>query len=601
MKQLTRTSLAIVLKNWTTLLLFEVLYKIISYSILYTVVKDALSVILKLLDVSYLGTENFSLLFKNPLAMLFLLLVLILAAFFVFFEIVALYLYCEFGWRKEKVSVTHLLRHTFYCCKQFFSVPNLLFLLCFILTTILAIFPFSPYLMKWLHVPEFIEEFIYQNRTLTVVYFAAVFVLNVAYLLILFVLMFAILEEKRTKEALRESIQLLKTSKFKILLQVLGTFVVVALLTAGTLCLASLSLVAYTKLSTTPSEAASQFKFYFSKAAPAAGIVVSSFAATWLFSVIIILFHNYKREVRPNSSLQEKYRTLDTVKGLSTVVCVIIVVLLFSESEFGKSAIYPNDTNISIIAHRGGAAVGPENTIAALNAAITMRVETAEIDVQQLKDGSIVLLHDSNFKRTTGQDKDVWEVDGAEVKNYDAGSLFSKDFKNEPVPTLAEALRTAKGHIHLMIEIKLSGHEQNLVKQVLEQVEEYDMRDECSIASLSLEALKETKQINPKIKTVYITPMLLSDQYNIDYVDSYSIETTAMTKEMVLRMQQQNKKVYGWTANSAETVEKTLRCHVDGVVTDHPMQARYYILNRDNDMVSSYLIKTFFNASPGNL
>ncbi|WP_102049162.1 glycerophosphodiester phosphodiesterase family protein [Pygmaiobacter massiliensis] len=601
MKQLTRTSLAIVLKNWTTLLLFEVLYKIISYSILYTVIKDALSVILKLLDVSYLGTENFSLLFKNPLAMLFLLLVLILAAFFVFFEIVALYLYCEFGWRKEKVSVTHLLRHTFYCCKQFFSVPNLLFLLCFILTTILAIFPFSPYLMKWLHVPEFIEEFIYQNRTLTVVYFAAVFVLNVAYLLILFVLMFAILEEKRTKEALRESIQLLKTSKFKILLQVLGTFVVVALLTAGTLCLASLSLVAYTKLSTTPSEAASQFKFYFSKAAPAAGIVVSSFAATWLFSVIIILFHNYKREVRPNSSLQEKYRTLDTVKGLSTVVCVIIVVLLFSESEFGKSAIYPNDTNISIIAHRGGAAVGPENTIAALNAAITMRVETAEIDVQQLKDGSIVLLHDSNFKRTTGQDKDVWEVDGAEVKNYDAGSLFSKDFTNEPVPTLAEALRTAKGHIHLMIEIKLSGHEQNLVKQVLEQVEEYDMMDECSIASLSLEVLKETKQINPKIKTVYITPMLLSDQYNIDYVDSYSIETTAMTKEMVLRMQQQNKKVYGWTANSAETVEKTLRCHVDGVVTDHPTQARYYILNRDNDMVSSYLIKTFFNASPGNL
>lgn len=123
MKQLTRTSFAIVLKNWTTLLLFEVFYKILSYSIIYTVVKDALSVVLKLLGVSYLGTENFSLLFKNPLAMLFLLLVLILAAFFVFFEIVALYLYCEFGWRKEKVSVTHLLRHTFYCCKRFFQYP----------------------------------------------------------------------------------------------------------------------------------------------------------------------------------------------------------------------------------------------------------------------------------------------------------------------------------------------------------------------------------------------------------------------------------------------------------------------------------------------
>ena len=152
-----------------------------------------------------------------------------------------------------------------------------------------------------------------------------------------------------------------------------------------------------------------------------------------------------------------------------------------------------------------------------------------------------------------------------------------------------------------MIEIKLSGHEQNLVKQVLAQVEKYGMMNQCSIASLSLDVLKEAKQINPKIKTVYITPMLLSDQYNIEFVDSYSIETTTMTKEMVLTMQQQNKKVYGWTANSAETIEKTLRCQVDGVVTDNPMQARYSISNRDDDMVSSYLIKTFFNASPGHL
>lgn len=187
------------------------------------------------------------------------------------------------------------------------------------------------------------------------------------------------------------------------------------------------------------------------------------------------------------------------------------------------------------------------------------------------------------------------------MKQYDAGKLFSKAFENEPVPTLAEALRAAKGHIHLMIEIKLSGHEQNLVKQVLAQVEKYGMMNQCSIASLSLDVLKEAKQINPKIKTVYITPMLLSDQYNIEFVDSYSIETTTMTKEMVLTMQQQNKKVYGWTANSAETIEKTLRCQVDGVVTDNPMQARYYISNRDDDMVSSYLIKTFFNASPGHL
>lgn len=107
-----------------------------------------------------------------------------------------------------------------------------------------------------------------------------------------------------------------------------------------------------------------------------------------------------------------------------------------------------------------------------------------------------------------------------------------------------------------MIELKLNGHEDRLVEQVLELVTKHDMLDQCSIASLNLEVLKEAKNLNPNVKTVYITPLIFSGQYDIDFIDAFSVETTSMTREMVATMHLHRKEVYGWTANSKETIEK---------------------------------------------
>ena len=69
-----------------------------------------------------------------------------------------------------------------------------------------------------------------------------------------------------------------------------------------------------------------------------------------------------------------------------------------------------------MIAHRAGAAFAPENTVAALNEAIEDGADMAEIDVQQLKDGTLVVLHDTNFKRTTGVDLNTWDTEYGQVK-----------------------------------------------------------------------------------------------------------------------------------------------------------------------------------------
>ena len=53
-----------------------------------------------------------------------------------------------------------------------------------------------------------------------------------------------------------------------------------------------------------------------------------------------------------------------------------------------------------IIAHRGDAARHPENSLAALSAALAGGVRHVECDLQVNASGSLVVLHDANFERT---------------------------------------------------------------------------------------------------------------------------------------------------------------------------------------------------------
>ncbi len=98
------------------------------------------------------------------------------------------------------------------------------------------------------------------------------------------------------------------------------------------------------------------------------------------------------------------------------MAATVFLVILFSETELGGNFIYSDDLSTQIIAHRAASAFAPENTMAALNYSIEAKADAAEIDVQLLKDNTLIILHDSNFKRTTGVDKNVWDTNYSEVR-----------------------------------------------------------------------------------------------------------------------------------------------------------------------------------------
>src|SRR4051794_8309365 len=107
-----------------------------------------------------------------------------------------------------------------------------------------------------------------------------------------------------------------------------------------------------------------------------------------------------------------------------------------------------------ISAHRGFSAAAPENTLAALRAALAAGADVAEIDVQLSRDGVLVLMHDRTLERTTDGAGPLCERTVAELKRLDAGSWFAPAYRGEEVPTLAEVLAWSRGRLGLLIELK---------------------------------------------------------------------------------------------------------------------------------------------------
>ena len=245
MRQLIKNSFDISLKNWPTLLAFNMVYKMFSYSFLYSITSDMLELILKTAGVSYLSTENLSLILRNPISVLLCLGIVFVTVLSVFFEIVALYVYCEAGWRQSRISIVQLLRQTLVHCRKIFHLQNGLLFLGFILTTILSVLPFSPYLLQWLGIPEFVMDFIKHNGLLFFGFLVIAVIANIICFFFLFFLPNTLFRNQSMKDAWKDGLALLKKRKIAAILRVLVSFVVFGL---GIILLLGLLTVSYTHL-----------------------------------------------------------------------------------------------------------------------------------------------------------------------------------------------------------------------------------------------------------------------------------------------------------------------------------------------------------------
>ena len=156
------------------------------------------------------------------------------------------------------------------------------------------------------------------------------------------------------------------------------------------------------------------------------------------------------------------------------------------------------EEQIEITAHRAGALLAPENTVAAIRRAVEARADWAEIDVQLTADGALVVIHDYDLVRVAGSKLRVADSTLAEIRQIDVGRKFSAEFAGERVPTLDEVIAAAgEGHgVRLNIELKPHGPAdvEPLVAGVLDAIRRGQIVDRCRVCSQSYESLQLAKQ-----------------------------------------------------------------------------------------------------------
>lgn len=237
------------------------------------------------------------------------------------------------------------------------------------------------------------------------------------------------------------------------------------------------------------------------------------------------------------------------------------------------------EDDVEITAHRGGATKAPENTLAAIRQAIADGSDWIEIDVQESKDGVVVVAHDSDLMKAAGNPVKIWEATAEELRSIDIGSNFSKEFKDERVPTLTKVLLACKGKAGVNIELKYYGHTQNLERKVVDIVEQHGMASEIVVMSLKGKGIAKVKKMRPDWTIGLLTAVAVGDLTKAD-ADFLAVNEKLATPAFIQQAHARGKDVFAWTINDAVTMSTMISRGVDNIITDDPELARVVLNER---------------------
>ena len=235
--------------------------------------------------------------------------------------------------------------------------------------------------------------------------------------------------------------------------------------------------------------------------------------------------------------------------------------------------------NVAVIAHRGAAGRAPENTIAAVRAAIEDGADWIEIDVQESSDGEVIVVHDSDLMKLAGVDRKIWEMSLEELKRIDIGSWFGKTFSAERIPTLSEVLDEVRGKAHLLIELKYYGHDQHLEEGVIRAVEDAGMVEEVAFMSLKRAGIEKLQKLRPDWKAGLLLSKTIGSLSSLD-VEFLAVNMGTTGPGFIRRAHAADKELFVWTVNDQVSMTRMMSLGVDGVITDEPKMARQVLADR---------------------
>ena len=580
--------------HWKPLILFEILWKLVTLLVIAPACAGLIQLAIHLAKLKYLTTSNLLQFLRSPWTILLLAVLLLLAALYTLFEIAAVCTcFRQSRFQKVRTTLGRMVRSGLQSVLHFFRGGGPFLVLHLLVLIPLMQFSATSGIFTAMGIPDFLAYYMTKKEFLLPIYVAAIILCCLLSVRWVFSSVLFTQNQCSYRSARATSVQLVRGRFWQTFFSVLvwNCCYFAALLVF--LCLITVVVLMVIRATGSNDLIMSQAMRILKLLIQ---IVLWSFS---FFATPICMAHLTalleKRCVQmPEVVLPEPVPLSRSAKpfrrstAVLTACCFTVAALglnlsyvysVFTGKANFRLALFQNPT---VMAHRGPSADAPENTLYAFSDAISVGADFIELDVQQTRDGVLVVMHDSNLKRTTGVNKDIWDVDYADIQNLDAGSWFDPAYANARIPTLEETLQFVDKRAKLNIEIKPTKHGSDTLEQdVAELITRYQYTDACYVTSFSYGSLKKVKEANPEIRTGYLMSVAYGQFYSLKYADAFSLNKVFVTSQVVNAAHQQGKQIFAWTVNSMSEVRSLCNLHVDSIITDDPVMVQN-VISRDS-------------------
>lgn len=494
----------------------------------------------------------FAIITSSPLISLAFLVLIVINLLVAYFQICLLFIGARHLLYHEKRTLIEYSRKVFQ--QSFLFMKRLSFCkMAFVFFYVAMLFPFIRKILKIYYlnkivIPDFIVTYLEDKYWLVgLMIFASAWILLYVSVRLMFVLPKILFEKKTVREGVKFSLQ--KTKKqvlfyaWNLLLIIIKTYLFFFLLLTPLL----LGQIVIDNLTQKESLIIGVINFVLIKN-------IHYMALTYFLVKFVSFLTGEELEIMPR-------RKKDHLMRWGVMGCASIFFAL-------EGYIYleaPVTNTPLVISHRGVSNKnGVQNTVQSLEKTAQLKPDLIEMDVQETKDGQFVMMHDANLKNLAGINVSPQDLTLEELKGLD----ISENGYQTKISSFDDYLNRANElHQRLLIEIKTSKKDSpQMMERFLEKygpiIKQYDHQ----MQSLDYHVIDQVLKYDSTIPAYFILP------YNSIFpktkATGYTMEYSTLDEYFVTKLWYTEQKLYVWTINSSDALDKSLQLSVDGMITD---------------------------------
>ena len=259
---------------------------------------------------------------------------------------------------------------------------------------------------------------------------------------------------------------------------------------------------------------------------------------------------------------------------LTLIVCMLLAVTGMSTAS----------SDVKIAAHRGGAALWPENGLTAFRNALALGADYLELDTHLTTDGEVVVIHDPTLDRTTTGRGPVSAMTLADLART---RLKARDgtVTADTVPTLAQVLDALKPSTgQLLLEIKVDDSRQpypDIERKALALVDARGLRDRVIVMAFEAPTLRRVRGLDSTIRTALLVSRSRVSRERASAADLVTwardvaathlgVEYPVVDAALLTAARDAHLEVAAWTVNEEADIRRLVDLGVAVVISDRP-------------------------------